>query len=167
MKTHDSWHKKAHKSNDKLHWNAFQFFRQEVKREIRFAAKEYVCSELFKCKGNTNSIWKIINHCLPNREPLLTAVEDPVAQANSFNDFYILVGEAAAARARALCKQYGFSEESVRQVEPITDDLHNVNKFEFHAVTEQDIEDYQAWFHRTKCHGMIEYLLECLKTFIY
>ena len=140
MKTHDSWHKKAHKSNDKLHWNAFRFFRQEVKGEIRFAEKEYVCSELFKSKGNTNSIWKIINHCLPNREPSLTAVEDPVAQANSFNDFYILVGEAAAARARALCKQYGFSEESVRQVEPITDDLHNVNKFEFHAVTEQDIE---------------------------
>ena len=128
MKTHDSWHKKAHKSNDKLHWNGFQFFRQEVKWEIWFAEKEYVCSELFKCKGNTNSIRKIINHCLPNRE------------ANSFNDFYILVGEAAAARARALCEQYGFSEESVRQVEPITDDPHNVNKFEFHAVTEQDIE---------------------------
>ena len=63
-----------------------------------------------------------------------------MVQANSFNDFYILVREAAAARARALCQQYGFSEESVRQVEPVTDDLHNVNKFEFHAVTEQDIE---------------------------
>ena len=25
-------------------------------------------------------------------------------------------------------------------MEPITDDLHKVNKFEFHAVTEQDIE---------------------------
>ena len=108
MKTHDSWHKKAHKSNDKLHWNGFQFFRQEVKWEIRFAEKEYVCSELFKCKGNTNSIWKIINHCLPNREPSLTAVEDPVVHANSFNNFYISVGEAAAARARALCKQYDF-----------------------------------------------------------
>ena len=60
--------------------------------------------------------------------------------SKQFNDFYISVGEAAAARARALCEQYGFSEESVREVEPITDDLHNVNKFEFHAVTEQDIE---------------------------
>ena len=63
-----------------------------------------------------------------------------MVQANSFNDFYVSVGEAAAARARALCEQYGFSEESVRQVEPITDDLQNVNKFEFHAVMEQDIE---------------------------
>ena len=65
-----------------------------------------------------------------------------MVQANRFNNFYLLVGEAAAAaaKARALCEQYGFSEESVRQVEPITDDLQNVNKFEFHAVTEQDIE---------------------------
>ena len=72
-----------------------------------------------------------------------------MVQANRFNNFYLLVGEAAAAAkaakaakaCRALCKQYGFSEESVRQVqEPITDDLQNVNKFEFHAVTEQDIE---------------------------
>ena len=120
MKTHDSWRKKVHKSNDKLHWNAFRFFRQEVKQEIRFAEKEYVCSELFKCKGNTNYIWQIINHCLPNREPSLTAVEDPVVQANRFNDFYVSVGEVAAAKAKALCEQYGFSEESVRQVEPVT-----------------------------------------------
>ena len=59
MKTRDSWHKKARKTNEKLHWNAFSFFRQEVKREIRIAEKEYVRSELLKCNGNTNSIWTL------------------------------------------------------------------------------------------------------------
>lgn len=87
----------------------------DSKREIRFTKKEYVSSELLKCKGNTNSILKIINHCLPNREPPLTAVEDPVVQANRFNDFYVSVKEAAAAKAKALCEQYGFSEESISQ----------------------------------------------------
>ncbi|CAH3168252.1 unnamed protein product [Porites lobata] len=111
-------------------------FTPEVKREIRFAEKEYVCSELFKCKGNTNSIWKIINRCLPNREPSLTAVEDPVVQANSFNDFYISVGEAAAARARALCEQYGFSEESVRQY------LRNVVEMSVTVNNNSPAEDY-------------------------
>ena len=86
MKTRDSWQKKARKTNDKLHWNAFRFFRQDVKREIGIAEKEYVRSELLKSNGNANSIWKIINHCLPNREPPLTTVEDPVIQANRFND---------------------------------------------------------------------------------
>ena len=55
MKIRDSWQKKARKTNDKLHWNAFRFFRQEVKREIRIAEKEYVRSELLKCNGNTNT----------------------------------------------------------------------------------------------------------------
>ena len=102
--------------------------------------KEYVRSELLKSNGNTNSIWKIINHCLPNREPPLTTVEDPVVQANRFNDFYISVGQTAAVKAQALCDQYGFTTESVEQAEPITEDLQNINKFEFHAVTEKDIE---------------------------
>ena len=140
MKTRDSWHKKAPKTNDKLHWNASRFFRQKVTQEIRITEKEYVRSELLKCKGNTNSIWKVINHCLPNKEPPLTTVEDPVVQANRFNDFYVSVREAAAAKAKALCDQFGFSDESVEQVEPTTDDLQNVNKLEFHAVTERDIE---------------------------
>ena len=55
MKIRDSWQKKVRKTNDKLHWNAFRFFRQEVKREIRIAEKEYVRSELLKCNGNTNT----------------------------------------------------------------------------------------------------------------
>ena len=81
--------------------NAFRFFRQEVKREIRIAEKVYVRPELLKSNGNTNSIWKIINHCLPNREPLLTTVEDPVVQANRFNEFYVSVGETAEAKVKA------------------------------------------------------------------
>ena len=110
MKTRDSWHKKARKTNDNLHWNAFRFFRQEVKREIRIAEKEYVRSELLKSNGNTNSIWKIINHCLPNREPPLTTVEDPVVQANRFNDFYISVGQTAAIRQSALQRKLCHSQ---------------------------------------------------------
>ena len=36
MKTRDRWHKKAIQTNDKLYWNGYRFFRQEVKRELRF-----------------------------------------------------------------------------------------------------------------------------------
>ena len=35
MKTCDNWDKSAMKTNDKLHWNAYKFFRQEVKRGSR------------------------------------------------------------------------------------------------------------------------------------
>ena len=50
MNTCDAWHKSAIKG-DKLHWNAYRFFRQEVKREIRLAEMEHVRSEL----RNTNA----------------------------------------------------------------------------------------------------------------
>ena len=35
MKTRDNWDKSVMQTNDKLHWNAYKFFRQEVKRESR------------------------------------------------------------------------------------------------------------------------------------
>ena len=64
MNTRDMWHKKAMKTNDKLHWNAYRLFRQEVKRKIKLAEKEHVRSEILKSNGNSNSIWKILNRCL-------------------------------------------------------------------------------------------------------
>ena len=33
MRTRDEWHRSAIRTGDKLHWNAYRFFRQEVKRE--------------------------------------------------------------------------------------------------------------------------------------
>ena len=39
MNTRDMWHKRAMKTTDKLHWNAYRHFRQEVRREIRLPKK--------------------------------------------------------------------------------------------------------------------------------
>ena len=125
--------------------------------------KEYFRSELLKCNRNSNSIWKVIHHCLPNKEPPLTTVEDPVVQANRFNDFYVWVGEAVAAKAKALCDQFDFSDESVEQVEPTMDDLQNVNKFEFHAVTERDIEKIVKHIPSNKAPGQDKVSARVLK----
>ena len=56
MRTRDNWHKRAIKTKDRLHWNTYRFFRQEVKREIRFAEMEHVRAELENSNGNVNSI---------------------------------------------------------------------------------------------------------------
>ena len=44
MNTRDMWHKRAMKTNDKLHWNAYRHFRQEVKREYIQACRKRACS---------------------------------------------------------------------------------------------------------------------------
>ena len=46
MKTRDDWRKKAKKTNDPLSWTAYRYFRQEVKREIRIAEKEFVAEQI-------------------------------------------------------------------------------------------------------------------------
>ena len=109
MNTRDIWHRKAIRSNDRLHWNAYRCFRQEVKRELRFAEMAHVRTELLKSKGNTNAIWKIINNCLqrkrPNR-PFIT--ENPTALANKFNKYFTSVETVTAQKARDLAIEHNF-----------------------------------------------------------
>ncbi|CAH3144118.1 unnamed protein product [Porites evermanni] len=50
MKTRYDWYKSAIKTNDKLHWNAYTFFRQEVKREVRLAERTYMRSQIINSK---------------------------------------------------------------------------------------------------------------------
>ena len=109
----DRWQKKARKTNDVPKLELFKFFRQEVKRVMRIVEKENVRSELLKCSRSTNSVWKVIDQCLPNKDSPLTTVEDPMVQGNRFSDFYVSVGVAAAPKAKALCDHNGFLDESV------------------------------------------------------
>ena len=51
---------KGYEDQRQLHWNAYRHFRREVKREIRFAEKEHVRSEILKSKCKTNSNWRIL-----------------------------------------------------------------------------------------------------------
>ena len=45
MKTRDKWHKEAKKTNGPLAWRTYKFFRQEVKREIRIAERDFVAEQ--------------------------------------------------------------------------------------------------------------------------
>ena len=58
---------------------------QVVKREIRLAEKEYVRSKILKSNGNTNSIWKILNRCIPRKYTPLATVENLLLLANKCN----------------------------------------------------------------------------------
>ena len=109
MNTRDMWHKRAIKTNDKLHWNAYRHFRQEVKREIRLAEKEHVRSEILKSSGKTNSIWKILNRYIPRKNTPLATVENPLLLANKFNEFYANVGTMTALKATKLAEEHNFN----------------------------------------------------------
>ena len=129
METRDQWHKSAIKCNDRLHWNAYRFFRQEVKHELKFADKAHVRSELLKCKGNTNAIWKIINNCLPKKKHTLPNVPDnPVALANKFNEYFTSVGGVIAQKASDLATEHNFDINPTATV-PTLDECPEIIKY--------------------------------------
>ena len=118
MNTRDMWHKKAMKTNDKLHWNAYRLFRQEVKREIKLAEKEHVRSEILKSNGNSNSNWKILNRCLPKKNAPLAAVENPLLLANKFNEFYPNVRKVTALKATNLAEKHNLNVRGTEGIHP-------------------------------------------------
>ena len=148
MRTRDEWHRSAIRTGDKLHWNAYRFFRQEVKREIRIAEMEHVRTEIRNSNGNTNSIWKIINRIVPKKNEPLAAREDAFTLANKFNDFYTNVGKVTAEKAAALANVNNFNLQEAEQ--------HSINlsenrgpdeddgdkpKFNFQLIKENDVRN--------------------------
>ena len=141
MRTRDKWHKSAIKTKDRLHWNAYRFFRQEVKREIRLAEMEHVRTELQNSNGNSNSIWKVLNRCLPRKDPPFLTTEDPFSQANKFNKFYTSVGISAALKAKTLAEKHGYFLDDESTLCPLNSCLHDNQcpLFKFQSVTEEEV----------------------------
>ena len=50
--------------------------------ETKAVSARTVLSEIFKSNRNSNSIWKILNCCLPKKNAPLIAVENPLLLAN-------------------------------------------------------------------------------------
>ena len=125
MNTRDMWHKRAMKTNDKLHWNAYRHFRQEVKREIRLAEKEHVRSEILKSNGNTNSISKILNRYIPRKNTPLATVENLLLLANKFNEFYANVRTMTALKSTKLAEEHNFNIHDTEGFDPCESDRNS------------------------------------------
>ena len=70
---------------------------------------EHVRAELENSNGNVNSIWKVLNRCLPIKDQPLSTTEDHFSQANKFNQFDTSVGLSVASRAKLLLKNTTFT----------------------------------------------------------
>jgi hypothetical protein len=105
MKTRDKWHHRAVKSKDKRDWNGYRFFRQEVKKEIRVAEKEYVRNEINSNYGNSRSLWKTINDCLP-RKSRLPAQHNSSQLADNFNKYFTSLGRSTAIKVCEIAKEH-------------------------------------------------------------
>lgn len=142
MKTRNCWHKKGTQTNDKLCWNGYRFFRQEVKRELKLAEKIHVRNEIANSRGNTNAIWKILNRCMSRgiaKRP--STLEDHKTLANKFNKYFTSVGELTAYKANLIIGEQGFDKECGPMEESMLTGLHAEQEgFEFQNVNETDVK---------------------------
>ena len=140
MRTRDQWRKLAGKTNDPLHWNGYRFFRQEVKREIRVAEKVHVRTQILDSNGNSNSIWKIINRCLPRKQVSFMASEDLTGLANELNDFFTSVGRITAQKASDLSLHHGINVNLDAPTPLHTSTDVSSELFVLNQVTENQVE---------------------------
>ena len=103
---------------------------------------EHVRIELQNSDGNSNSIWKVLNRCLPRKDPPFLTTEDPFSQANKFNKLYTSVGISAALNAKTLAEVHGFDSLDNKSTPcPLNSCLHDEQcpLFEFQPVTEEEV----------------------------
>ncbi|XP_073228523.1 uncharacterized protein [Porites lutea] len=106
MKTRDDWRKKAKKTNDPLSWTAYRYFRQEVKREIRIAERDFVAEQIQRNPNNTNNIWKAIRQCVPNKSTSQRTFSKSVKSvADEFNQFFVSVGQSTVDKITSLANE--------------------------------------------------------------
>ena len=118
------WHKRVIKTNDKLHWNAYRHFRQEVKREIRLAEKEHFRSEILKSNQKYQFDLEILNRYISRKYTSLTTVQNTLLLANKFNEFYANVGTMTTLKATKLAEEHNFNIHDTEGLDPCESD-HN------------------------------------------
>ena len=109
MKAREDWRKIARKTNDPCAWSVYKNLKREVKREIRAAEREFVMEQIKNNKNNTNSIWKTIRSCIPNKSKTQsTYSKDEKTVANEFNSFFADVGDVTVKKIKDLASKFNF-----------------------------------------------------------
>ena len=88
-------------------WTAYRNFRQEVKREIRIAEREFVAEQIQGNPNNTNNIWKAIRHCILNKSlTRRTFSKDDKSVADEFNRYFVSIGQGTVDKITSLANEY-------------------------------------------------------------
>ena len=119
------------------------------------AEKVHVITQILDSNGNSNSIWKIINRCLPRKQQdSFMASEDLTGLANELNEFFTSVGSITAQKASDLTLRHGLHINL-----DVPTPLHrstNVSSelFVLHQVTENQVEKVIRRLPSDKAPGM-------------
>jgi hypothetical protein len=106
MSHRDQLHRRYKRTRDIDDRRAFKNAQRSVKSTLKAAEKQHVRTEVNLHKGNSRSLWKVINRCIPSKDKIiLTYHKNTLEVANDFNQFFQSVRKRAAETAKMLALQ--------------------------------------------------------------
>ena len=117
------------------------------------AEKVHVITQILDSNANSNSIWKIINRCLPRKQQdSFMASEDFTGLANELNEFFTSVGSITAQKASDLTLRHGL-HINLDAPTPLSTNVIS-ELFVLHQVTENQVEKVIRRLPSNKAPGM-------------
>ena len=136
MPKRDQAHRIARETVALVHWQYYRDCRNDVKRVLREAEKEYVQNEVKKNQSSSER-WKVIRNCIPTREKSRPAYyRDMKELATEFNEFFTEVGVRASEEAIRLASVNGLPTS--HQKLPVSF-IPEENEFQFRAATSFEV----------------------------
>ena len=118
------------------------------------AEKVHVRTQILDSNGNSNSIWKIINRCLPRKQDSFMASEDLTGLANELNNFFTSVGRITAQKASDLSLHHGINVNLDAPTPLHTSTDVSSELFVLNQVTENQVEKVIRRLPSNKAPGM-------------
>ena len=143
-------HKIARETGALVDWQYYRDCRNDVKRVLREAEKEYVQNEVKKNQSSSEQ-WKVIRNCIPTREKSRPAYSRDMKElATEFNEFFTEVGVRAAEEAKRLASVNGLT--TLHQELPVSF-VPEEDEFRFRAATSFEINRIVQSFPSNKAPG--------------
>ena len=143
-------HKIARETGALVDWQYYRDCRNDVKRVLREADKEYVQNEVKKNQSSSER-WKAIRNCIQTREKSRsTYSRDMKELATEFNEFFTEVGVRAAEEAKRLASVNGLPTS--HQELPFNF-IPEEDEFQFRAATSFEINRIVQSFPSNKAPG--------------
>ena len=105
MDEREQVHKVACESGAAIDWEYYRWCRNEVKRRLRDAERNYV-QKVINDNQSSSAMWKVIRNCIPTKEKSRPVYSRDLTElTNEFNEFFTSVGARAAAESKRLASQ--------------------------------------------------------------
>lgn len=105
MKTRYHWRNGARKTCDPIVWRTYWDLRQEVKREIQIAEKDFFADQILRYANSTNNIWKMIRQFPKSTKRTFNSMDDETIAEDFNEDFYRLfvsIGQSTVGKIHSL-----------------------------------------------------------------